>query len=76
MPWHSSAGAGAPTGALAVVADIAREVQPGRPNIFLGLDVGDWPLEVIRARVPPNSAACSRRHGGHLKTLSPALPLI
>ena len=78
----SSAGPGAPraAGAPAVVADIARDVQAGRPVIFLGLDAGDWPLldDYIARGVMPNlGRLVAEGTSGHLKTLSPALsPLI
>ena len=72
----SSRAAGAPD----VVADIARDVRPGRPVIFLGLDAGDWPLldgYIARGVMPNLGRLVSEGTSGHLKTLSPALsPLI
>jgi Flp pilus assembly protein TadD len=78
----SPAGPGAPrtAGAPAVVADIARDVQAGRPVIFLGLDAGDWPLldgYIARGVMPNLGRLVAEGTSGHLKTLSPALsPLI
>jgi tetratricopeptide (TPR) repeat protein len=78
----SPAGPGVPrtAGAPPVVADIARDVQAGRPVIFLGLDAGDWPLldgYIARGVMPNLGRLVAEGTSGHLNTLSPALsPLI
>ena len=67
-------------GAPAAVPEIARDAQPGRPVIFLGLDAGDWPLldgYIARGVMPNLGRLVAEGTTGHLKTLSPALsPLI
>jgi Flp pilus assembly protein TadD len=67
-------------GAPDAVADIARDAQPGRSVIFLGLDAGDWPLldgYIARGVMPNLARLVAEGTSGHLKTLSPPLsPLI